>query len=321
MTTTRRIDIELRVREALRVLRAAGKVEDAGLELKGSPPSADTKAAQLAGAANAAGGESIVWVFGIADDGAFVDISGFEFDDWFARMPGQFDGPYPEPTIAWLEHERNAILAVSFRTDHAPYVVKRVADPRQRETPWREGAHTRTATRSELIRMLLPQARLPHIEILGGSVAFEPQPGQSPDLVKDVVFAAELFVDPADANGFHLSKHRCELSVQLGEKTFVATAGNVALQATDHERYPQTAAVRPTSAGLHIQGPGSFALNTTRIGQLPANVLNGLTEATVVIALGFGPPVGLVQATLTTGAFARDRMMIVPGTLLALARR
>jgi len=320
MNTTRRIDIELRVREALRVLRATGKIEDAGLELKGSPPGPEAKAAQLAGAANASGGDPIVWVFGIADDGTFVDITGFEFDDWFAKMPSQFDGPYPEPTIAWLEYEGNGILAASFRTDHAPYVVKRATDPRQRETPWREGSLTRTATRSELIRMLLPLARLPRIEVLGGGIAFEPQPGQHPDTLKSISFSAEVFIEPVDTVAFHLSQHRCAVTMQLGEHRFVSPASGVSLQATEHAQYPQTAGVHPTSAGLHVQRAGSFAIHTRPI-PLPENVLRGVRDAQVMLSLGFGPPVGHVDASVTTGPVGNNRMLVMPGTSLTLVRR
>ncbi|MBS0302941.1 MAG: hypothetical protein JSR16_12355 [Proteobacteria bacterium] len=321
MHATRRIDIELRVREALRVLRTTGKIEDAGLELKGSPPAPEAKAAQLAGAANASGGESIVWVFGIAEDGTFVDITGFEFDEWFAKMPSQFDGPYPEPTIAWIEHDGNGILAASFRTDHAPYVVKRASDPRQRETPWREGSHTRTATRSELVRMILPQARLPRIEVLGGGIVFEPQPGQHPDLLKDMSFSVALFIESVDTVGFHLSQHRCVVTMRLGDHIFTASAGTVSLQATEHAQYPQTAGVRPTSAGLYVQDAGSFAIHTKRVGPLPENVLRGVREAQVTLSLGFGPPIGRIDAVVTTGSIGGNRMPIVPGTSLILVRR
>ncbi|MHB8744076.1 MAG: hypothetical protein ACYC9L_13230 [Sulfuricaulis sp.] len=320
MQTTRRTDIELRVREALRVLGAAGNIEDAGLELKGPPPGPQHKAAQLAGAANASGGDPIVWVFGIADDGRFIDIKGFDFDDWFAKMPGQFDGPYPEATTVWLEHEGHAILAASFRTDHVPYVVKRNADPRQRETPWREGSLTRTATRSELIRMLLPLARLPRIEVLGASIAFEPQPGQQSDLLKNVSFGAELFIEPVDTAGFHLSQHRCEVTLRLGEHSFSSPVSTVSLQATEHTRFPQTAGVYPTAAGLQIQRAGSFAIHTKPV-PLPENVLSGVRQGHVTLSLGFGPPVGRIEADVATGPLNGNRMMIVPGTSLSLVRR
>lgn len=318
---TRRIDIELRIRDVLRVLRSTSKIEDAGVELKGTPPSPETKAGQLAGAANASGGDPIVWVFGIADDGSFVDIAGFDFDQWFAKIPSQFDGPYPEPTIAWLEEEGHGLLAVSFRTDHAPYVVKRSSNPQQRDMPWREGSHTRSATRSELIRMLLPQARLPRIEFLGGAIAFETKPGQHPDQHGEFSFSAELFIEHADAGGIHLSQHRCAATIRIGEQVFTAPAGHVSLQSMEREPHLQPSSIRPTSAGLYMQSAGSFAFHTKRIELPSVFILHDLKEAQITVALGFGPPVGLVEGTVTTAAFANNRMSISPGTQLLLHRR
>jgi len=171
----------------------------------------------------------------------------------------------------------------------------------------------------KLIRMLLPQVRLPTIEVLGGGVAFQPQPGQHPDGSKGISFSAELFIEPLNAVSFHLSQHRCKVEVLLGEHNFVAPATAVALQSM-HVQQPQAAGIGQTAAGLYVQGPGSFAIHTKVLGSLPDEALGDLDGARVRITFGFGAPVESLDATVSTGRLAGNRMLIAPGTRLTLIR-
>lgn len=59
-----------------------------------------------------------------------------------------------------------SVLALSFATDRAPYVVKTDGHGGvEREAPWRDGTTTRSARRRELLRILASRATVPAIEV------------------------------------------------------------------------------------------------------------------------------------------------------------
>ena len=61
--------------------------------------------------------------------------------------------------------------ALYFETDRAPFVVKnQEGGTIQREVPWREATGVKSATRSQLLRLLSPLQRLPSLEVIGGTL-------------------------------------------------------------------------------------------------------------------------------------------------------
>lgn len=136
-------------------------IEDSRVELKAKWPDDPAKAARrIAGHANAARGEHILWLIGVDEENGVLGVDYREMTDWFAGVSKQFDGLAPRcydlnvPT-----GKGRTVVALLFETDRAPFVVVNPAFGNTKgegvrfEVPWREGTQVRTATRSDLIRL------------------------------------------------------------------------------------------------------------------------------------------------------------------------
>jgi hypothetical protein len=167
-----------------RVLRGE-KVEDSLIECKSSWPD-PSKARQLAGHANQARGEEIIWIIGIDEKASRLtspdspDLAarwsqiGSRFDD--NVIPDMFD-------LRVQVNESSALTALVFSTDRAPYVVK-VGDAGgavERDIPIRDGTRTRSAYRHEVVRLMHPSAVPPPAILvsakLSGRVGMPNRPG------------------------------------------------------------------------------------------------------------------------------------------------
>ncbi|MCO7239489.1 hypothetical protein [Aeromicrobium sp. CnD17-E] len=169
--------MEARVTAVAEAVLAGRQVEDDRVELKAQWPPADHDVARrIAGHANAAGGESILWVVGLDEKGRrYANTSAVEPADWWSAVQKHFDGPAPEPK--WLRVPVSAtaeVVAVQFTTERAPYVVK-VKGPGKvhREVPWRTSTSIRSAFRHEMIRSLVGEAAVPGLELIGGTIDVE----------------------------------------------------------------------------------------------------------------------------------------------------
>lgn len=150
---------------ALRVIQSVESrqsSEDSKVELKASWPSEPAKTArQIAGHANAARGERILWLIGVDEEQGVTGANYEELANWLPAVNKQFNGIPPRcydlnvPTNYDL-----IVVALVFETDRAPFVVKNPAfgvqkgEPVEFEVAWREGRRTRSATRADLMLML-----------------------------------------------------------------------------------------------------------------------------------------------------------------------
>src|ERR1044072_7659881 len=143
--------------------------EDSRVELKGEWPTSAQKAARrIAGHANAARGEPILWLIGVDENEGVRGVCNFEVSDWYSQVKAQFEGGVaPQLIILNINVEGQVVVALLFSTDRPPYVVKNAAygspggGPVTLETPWRDGTYTRTAGRAELLHILTPMQALP----------------------------------------------------------------------------------------------------------------------------------------------------------------
>ncbi|WP_344204444.1 hypothetical protein [Aeromicrobium alkaliterrae] len=147
------------------------------MELKRDWPDAGLKVArQVAGHANASGGEPILWIIGVDERGRRVHgAGGTEPSNWWGSVSRHFDEVHPELQILNVPIGRGkSVVALHFTSDRAPYIVGVENGGRvEREVPWREGNSTRTAHRSELIRSVISEASVPTLELIGGQVDVE----------------------------------------------------------------------------------------------------------------------------------------------------
>lgn len=125
-------------------------VEDCLVELKAEWIEPHKAARRIAGHANAAHGQPIIWIVGVdEEEGKVVGASKKELADWYPQVSAQFDEVAPD-----LLHdlsvpiESQTIVALLFDTSRAPYVVK-VPNGQNvhREVPWRTGTRVSSARR------------------------------------------------------------------------------------------------------------------------------------------------------------------------------
>lgn len=169
--------LEARVLSIVEAVLSGSQVEDDRVELKAEWPAAEHKVArQIAGHANTAGGEPILWIVGL-DEGrrCLGSTSGTEPADWWNAVRRHFAEVAPEMDLLRVPVTGGGdVLTLQFSTDRAPYVVGVQGGGRvEREVPWREGNSTRTAHRHEMIRALVAEAVVPTLELIGGLVEVE----------------------------------------------------------------------------------------------------------------------------------------------------
>jgi hypothetical protein len=166
----RTAQLETWIYKILERVKAGQPIEDTRVELKTVWPDAEKAARQIAAHANASPGEPILWILGVNEKANTVPgVDRTEPSDWSAQFRAQFDeGVYPELRLSVnLPDGHVTVAALYFETSRAPYVVKNPKGGHiTTEVPWRDGASTFSAHRSQLLRLLAPTVRLPRMEIL-----------------------------------------------------------------------------------------------------------------------------------------------------------
>lgn len=148
-----------------------GRIEDDRVEAKSIWPADHRKAArQIAGLANASGGETALWIVGLNEDARKVVSPGPDDPGaWWASTRKWFADVAPEVALLTVPTRTGSVIAIQFDTSRAPYMVTTHGkDGVDREVPWRQGNQTRSAHRSELIRSLVAQAQAPLLDGVTG---------------------------------------------------------------------------------------------------------------------------------------------------------
>src|SRR5581483_1698115 len=157
-------EIELWTNNVIDVVLNGKKCEDFRVELKCKWEEPIKAARHLAGQANAAGGSPILLLIGVDEKANRL----CKFDDkdianWYSSVKSRFNGNPPDLLYETrLNLDSGQVVVLYFETDKAaPYVIKndQQGGP-DFEVPWREGTSTRTANRTQLLRILVPIVRL-----------------------------------------------------------------------------------------------------------------------------------------------------------------
>src|SRR6266536_181000 len=236
-----------------RVLNGA-RIEDFRVECKGTWPSAAKAARQIAGHANAARGEPILWIIGLDEDNNRVTgASEVELADWWAQVTAAHDeGITPGLTSLIVPvNPEQSVVALYMTTERAPYVIKRQdgQGPFEREVPWRDGNRTRSAYRHELLRLLIaavappdsPVAVLP-AHLMTGQADYAPdKPGASPlEPVPITIGFRQRTV--GGVLGHVIEPHPLGVDVRLDD-VYVAGPGTLNVAGTGHVSIEQRAAL------------------------------------------------------------------------------
>jgi hypothetical protein len=213
--------LEARVIELVDLVLAGGRVEDDLVECKSQWPDSTNRrsARQLAGHANKARGEPILWIIGLDEDAHMLTaVRSVDVADWWPTMSSRFDQEAPELEHHLVVHvgERQAVTALRFLTDRSPYLILGGGEDGKldREVPIRDGTRTRSARRDELLRLLIPAVAPPAAQLLSATLTVDYEPAKEDGPVPDpdrttFHFQATMFFEqPAMSTGVvMLPKH------------------------------------------------------------------------------------------------------------------
>lgn len=171
------VDIEGWALRVVDAVRAGQHIEDSRVELKAIWPDPIKSARRLAGHLNASRGDDALWLIGLDEKKGVMGAASADTATWWASVAAEFVDSVPTPTdVAAVTAEGLAVVALHFTSEAAPYVVRNPAHGTagnvvEREVPWREATGVRSARRSDLVRLLLPQVQIPRVEVLSASVS------------------------------------------------------------------------------------------------------------------------------------------------------
>lgn len=248
---------------------AGQSVEDSRVELKSELLDDHDKAARrIAGHANAARGEHILWLLGVNEDGSVQDISIEDFAKWYAQVESRFDGLAPSLQEVRIPVGTANVIAMHFETDRAPFVVKNSKGGGiDREVPWREGTRTMSAKREHLIKLLVPLQNRPAIEIVACDLILTA--GDFPSVLMysyEIKFA--LFLTQPSLEETVIPSHKCNGEFEIGN------IGRFSMQMPFMFWGNNADNINAGKSFISVRGPGLFEIRTQGILSDPTKQTN-----------------------------------------------
>lgn len=198
-------------------VEGGNRIEDDLVELKREWIDPNKAARQIAGHANAARGETILWLFGI--DEAQHEVTGVQAEDlskWWDQVQSRFDERAPSiGHVNISQANRRTVLALAIDTEAAPFVVKSTESGRQREVLYREGTRVQPVTRSQLLRLLTEPGNRLDAEVLSRRVSLSLPVPQTESVVLHLNMF--LFVELQRYETVIIPHHRCSATFQIPE--------------------------------------------------------------------------------------------------------
>lgn len=192
-------------------------LEDSRIELKSEWPSDPFKAArQIAAHANSARGESILWIIGLDEKDGMIGAKQEEFSNWWAKVTSWFDEKITPRLIDLnIPYNEKTLVALLLETDRAPFVIKnRSGKLPHREVPWREGTKTRTAHRSDLLKILAPISKLPKFEVLESKVELREDLNKDERLQIHFLMNLKIYVTTWTEELIVIPFHKCNAEIK-----------------------------------------------------------------------------------------------------------
>ncbi len=252
----------------IRRLQSGGGNEDARVEMKATWIPAERAARHIAGHANAAKGDAVLWLVGVDEKKGVVGAAKNELATWWPQIQSHFDGVPPSITPVSILVEEREIVALLFDTTRFPYVVKNPAygTPEggrvQYEVPWREGNATRTARRDNLIELLTPVQHRPDLEVLAATLSLfkrvddqKRHPGR---------IDARIYLTPVGEGPLVIPFHRCDAAISI--TGIAADVERVAMSPPASFSFPgrtsesRSLTIASTHDELVVEGPGRVEL-------------------------------------------------------------
>ena len=194
----------------------------------------------------------MLWIVGLDEDGHCVSpLTDTEHSNWWGQIRRCFAELAPElDTLTVPTASGDKVVALVFTTDRSPYVVTTPnAGPVHREIPWRESNSTDSATRAQLLHLLVENAAVPAIEFIAPIVKAYVDPGYP-----RLSFTSEVFISVADP--VMLPRHLWSIQIQSTEWE---ADGRSAIT-PDLLVRGEGAQVVVDAAGIHLAGAARLAL-------------------------------------------------------------
>lgn len=265
--------LEAKVLGIVMALRAGTPIEDDLVECKSQWP--DTQRwRQLAGSANRAAGEPILWIIGL-DEGTGETRSLGDTDpaSWWAQLSKGFTEIAPELVRHLVVHVGlgEAVVALMFSTDRTPYVVRCPGGSPEREVPIRDGTRTRSAYRHELLRMLVPNVATPPAALLNADLAAnfnqarqtrpalpDADPVEIPESF-EVSGHVQAFIEPSMGHYAFLPEHGMRCWLRPDESVEVIACQVVFFGHS--QKQPDPLGITYRGDGILAEGPGHFGVS------------------------------------------------------------
>ncbi|GIH27597.1 hypothetical protein Aph01nite_59070 [Acrocarpospora phusangensis] len=171
----RAIELEAWARRVADRVLEGKSVEDSRVELKADWPEPDKAARRIAGHCNSRAGETVLWIIGVDEKTGVQGVTAQDMTSWWPKVKTLFDGQAPAVHDLAIDINGSEVVALAFDANLAPFVVRNPmygkpgAGSIEREVPWRDGTSVRSATRADLVKLLLPSELLPTLELISGS--------------------------------------------------------------------------------------------------------------------------------------------------------
>jgi hypothetical protein len=275
-------DIEFKVLDIIDRLDKGQPIEDDTVELKAEWPKDHFRAARrIAAHANSARGEPILWLIGIDEKTGVVGADFEELSIWFAKVRSRFDQLLvPNLISIAVPYDGKTVVALLFETERAPFVI-RIPDCQglvSHEVPWREANSTRSARRSDLIKLLYPIQKNPRLEILDGKIELQKAiAGFSQSAEYQWNLSMKIYFITFSSETVVIPFHRCEIlfrpegrpddmkfsNIRIMPPTSYSTRGlkeksqSLTVNSTEHEVLIDTAGMAYLTAEiLSVEKPG-----------------------------------------------------------------
>lgn len=238
--------IEHWCREIIDRVKSGRPAEDVRVELKADwPTDHQDVARRIAGQANAARGEPILFVIGVDERaGKVVGATATNTADWYAQVTKHFDSFNPPLRDHTFEVDGHIVVALQFESDGSPFVVKTGLPGKvTHEIPWREATGIRSAKRGDLLRLLMPMQKVPDVEWLSASLSLErdvhlTNPNTIPFNWRGEI---RLYITPRTADSVVFPHHRASVWAKLDANspeqtfTFRMRGGSASIRNTGNE--------------------------------------------------------------------------------------
>jgi hypothetical protein len=283
---------------ALRIIDAVknnAPHEDSRAECKMSWIPPKKAARRLAAHANAAGGEPILWLVGLERNQGIVGASQSELSNWWSSVQSEFNEVSPTLTDLLIPVGAKTVVALLIDTDRAPFVVK--AQDGYLEVPWREGTKTNSARRSDLVRLLAPTIKLPHFEVMGGSVELHQQKDEPRYFWK---VRLDGYILPRDERRVVFPFHYAHMTLKgVGPRPigFVQPTFHLPVLIVRGAESPSVT-LRLTNSEMIVDGAGSFTM-ASEGHFLDPPTLEGEAELTAYLRPAASSVVAVMKADLT----------------------